>query len=245
MLYKFLPLFIIPFLLIEPNQPKNTNISTVANKVENSKLIADNNGVELESNCESFYNAIDTNLFSLPKFESFLLAYEGFERLKEQGKVTNEMLTIVDFSLSSKEERMWVINMKTKEIVLQTLVAHGRNSGMEYAENFSNQESSFKSSLGFYLTGEVYQGKHGTSLRLDGQETGINSNARNRAVVIHGADYVSKDFVKTHGRLGRSQGCPAVSYEVHQELIETIKDKSVLFIYHPSRNYLAKSKLVS
>jgi len=135
--------------------------------------------------------------------------------------------------------------MLTKEVVLKSLVAHGRNSGDEFATKFSNSAESFQSSLGFYVTGEVYQGKHGFSLRLDGLEYGINDNARNRAVVIHGADYVSDKFAKSNGRLGRSLGCPAVPYAIHKEFINTIKDKSCLFIYHPSRTYVAKSKLVS
>jgi len=228
-----------------PVKNEKINEVKVETNVTDPKLLAEKAKAELEAKCKSFYETISTEEYSLPQYESFSKAFEGYEQLKLQGKIENEVLTIVDFSLSSKEERMWVIDMNTKQIVLQSLVAHGRNSGFEFADNFSNQSESYKSSLGFYLTGEVYQGKHGTSLRLDGMEYGINNNARDRAVVIHGADYASKDFVKTHGRLGRSQGCPAVPYSVHKELISTIKNKSVLFIYHPSRNYVAKSKLVS
>ena len=172
-------------------------------------------------------------------------AFEGYNELKNQGIIEKEYLTIVDFSLSSNEDRMWVIDMSTKQIVFQSLVAHGRNSGELFATDFSNKSESYQSSLGFYATGETYVGKHGLSLRLDGLEYGINDKARDRAVVIHGADYVSEDFVKTNGRLGRSQGCPAVPNEVSKELIELIKDKSCLFIYHPSRSYITKSKLVS
>ncbi len=119
--------------------------------------------------------------------------------------------------------------MKTQKVILQSLVAHGRNSGTEFATKFSNTNESFQSSLGFYVTGEEYQGKHGTSLRLDGMEVGINDNARNRAVVIHGADYVSEKLAKAQGYIGRSLGCPAVPYKVHKELIETIKDRFVRF----------------
>jgi hypothetical protein len=126
--------------------------------------------------------------------------------------------------------------------------AKGNSDFLVYPEIkslISNKSESYKSSLGFYITGEVYQGKHGTSLRLDGMEYGINDRARDRAVVIHGADYVSKKLARAQGYIGRSQGCPAVPYEVHKQLIETIKNKSCIFIYHPSRNYIAKSKLVS
>jgi hypothetical protein len=211
----------------------------------NPTLVAKNTKYTLEAKCKLFYQELAVEDYSLPNFDSFSKAFEGYEQLKNQGKIENDVLTIIDFSLSSSEERLWVIDMKTKTILLQSLVAHGRNSGAAMATRFSNVSESYQSSLGFYTTAEVYQGKHGFSLRLDGMEKGINDNARNRAVVIHGADYVSKSFIKQHGRLGRSQGCPAVPYEVHETLINTIKNKSCLFIYHSSRNYVAKSKLVS
>jgi hypothetical protein len=198
----------------------------------------------IDEETKVFYDLLDANSFELPKFESFTNAYKGYEALKAQGKIQNEMLTIVDFSLSSKEDRMWVINMETKEVVLQTLVAHGRNSGLEFADSFSNISESFQSSLGFYLTGESYIGKHGLSLRLDGLEEGINSAARERAVVIHGADYVSDQFIRENGRLGRSLGCPSVSNAVSKKLINLIKEKSCLFIYHATKKYVAKSNLI-
>ncbi|MCW1147253.1 murein L,D-transpeptidase catalytic domain family protein [Flavobacterium lacisediminis] len=243
MIYRFLPLILF---CIFSFKPLNT-IEGTKNEVNatDPKLIAANTKATIEAKSKSFYSFIDANGYSLPSFESFAAAFEGYEQLKQQGKIENEILTIVDFSLSSTQERMWVVDMKTQKVILKSLVAHGRNSGSEYATDFSNANESFKSSLGFYVTGEVYNGKHGLSLRLDGMEYGINDNARNRAVVVHGADYVSKSFIKNTGRLGRSQGCPAVPYELHKELIETIKGKSCIFIYHPSRTYVAKSKLVS
>lgn len=214
-------------------------------KATKPMFLADNNKVITKSTTQLFFESIEANNLTLPQFESFSKAFEGYTQLKSQGVVVKEFLTIIDFSLSSNVERLWVINMITKKVVLRSLVAHGRNSGEEFANKFSNTSESFQSSLGFYTTGEVYQGKHGMSLRLDGLENGINDNARNRAVVIHGADYASENFAKTHGRLGRSQGCPAVPYAVHKEFINLIKDKSCLFIYHPSRTYITKSKLIS
>lgn len=243
MIYRILPLILFCIFSFKPlNTTENTK-----NEVNSTdpKLIAANAKATFEAKSKSFYTLIDANGFSLPNFESFIAAFEGYEQLKQQGKIENEILTIVDFSLSSTQERMWVIDMKMQKVILKSLVSHGRNSGSEFATDFSNTSESFKSSLGFYVTGETYTGKHGLSLRLDGMEYGINDNARNRAVVVHGADYVSKSFIKNTGRLGRSQGCPAVPYEVHKELIQTIKGKSCIFIYHPSRNYVAKSKLVS
>jgi hypothetical protein len=140
---------------------------------------------------------------------------------------------------------MWVIDLEKNIVLFQTLVAHGRNTGEEYAKEFSNQAESFKSSIGFYATGEIYKGKHGLSLKLDGLEKGLNDNARKRAVVIHGADYVSESFIKQNKRLGRSQGCPAVPVEMNEKIINAIKDKSCLFLYHPSAKQEILSKLYS
>lgn len=193
----------------------------------------------------SVYNSLETNNFKLPNLESFSKAFEGYQLLKNKGMIKKDILTIIDFSLSSKEKRLWIIDMSTNEILLNTLVAHGKNSGNDYASKFSNKNESYRSSLGFFSTGEVYRGKHGLSLKLDGLEKGINDNARKRAVVIHGADYVSKTFIRNHKRLGRSQGCPAVPVELSKKIIQTIKNKSCLFIYHPSRSYVNNSKLIS
>ena len=241
--YKLFSLFALSFICLSFNSLSTSE--EIKNNPTDPKLVASNAKVSLEAKCKSFYNSIQSNELSLPNYESFSKAFEGYNELKKQGIIEKEILTIVDFSLSSNEERMWVIDMNTKEIILRSLVAHGRNSGELFANDFSNKSESYQSSLGFYTTGETYVGKHGLSLRLDGLEYGINDHARDRAVVVHGADYVSEDFIKANGRLGRSQGCPAVPNEISKELIELIKDKSCLFIYHPSRNYIIKSKLVS
>ena len=188
---------------------------------------------------------MNSNHFQLPKLESFSKALEGFYLLKEKGIIKKDFLTIVDFSLSSKVKRMWIIDMNENKILMNSLVAHGKNSGEDYANQFSNTNESNKSSLGFFATGESYIGKHGLSLKLDGLENGVNSNARQRAIVIHGADYVSENFIKNHNRLGKSQGCPAVPVELSKKIIQTIKDKSCLFIYHPSIENSSTAKLVS
>lgn len=183
----------------------------------------------------SVYENLKNNTINLPKFESFEEAYKGYLSLKDKGLVKKELLTLIDFSLSSNTKRLWVIDLASNSILFHTLVAHGKNTGEEFASRFSNTNSSLQSSLGFYSTGEIYKGKHGLSLKLDGLEKGINSNARTRAIVIHGADYVSKKFIKENKRLGRSLGCPALPNEINRPLINTIKDQSILFIYHPSR----------
>ena len=194
-------------------------------------------------NIESIYNHLNSNQFELPNLESFAAALKGYYLLKERGLVQKNILTLVDFSLSSNVKRLWVIDLETNTILYNSLVAHGRNTGEEYANSFSNANSSYKSSLGFYVTGEVYNGKHGMSLKLDGLEKGINDNARQRGVVIHSANYVSNSFIKCNKRLGRSQGCPAIPQELLSGIVNTIKNKSCLFIYHPSRSFAKNAVL--
>jgi hypothetical protein len=198
-----------------------------------------------EANALSLYNNLNANSHALPSIESFTNAIAGYNKLKEQGKIKKELLTIVDFSKSSNTKRLWIIDMKTQTVLYNTLVAHGRNSGNEFATQFSNENRSNKSSLGFYSTGELYNGKHGLSMKLDGLEPGINSNARARAIVMHAADYVSESFAKRHSRIGRSLGCPALPNHLNKEIVNLIKGKSCLFIYHPSKKYVTASKLLA
>lgn len=207
-------------------------------EVENTQkaeFYAKNNESSTESKIDVAYSNLRSNKYDLPKLESFAEALKGYYSLKQKGLIKKEILTLVDFSLSSNTKRLWVINLVTGDILINSLVAHGQNTGQEYASNFSNASESYKSSLGFYATGETYNGKHGMSLRLDGLEKGVNDNARSRGVVMHAADYVSNSFIKNNHRLGRSQGCPAVPVELSKEIISMIKDKSCFFIYHPSR----------
>ncbi len=137
---------------------------------------------------------------------------------------------------------MWIIDLDSRKVLLNTHVAHGQGTGEEYAKNFSNNEGSHQSSMGFYVTGDTYVGKHGNSLHLHGMDEGYNSAAYERAIVVHGAGYVSSDFIAGTGRLGRSWGCPAVSNELADEVIETIKDGTCMFIYYPEQRYIQSSK---
>lgn len=225
MIYKIFPVAL--FFLMSLHSNETITVSP--------KLIASTSSTSFEVKAVSVYESLHTNNFVLPNKESFFKALEGFYLLKEKGMVKKDILTIIDFSLSSNSKRLWVIDMATNTILFHSLVAHGRNTGEEYATSFSNENSSFKSSLGFYATGEIYNGKHGMSLKLDGLEKGVNDNARIRGVVVHAADYVSTSFIKNNKRLGRSQGCPALPEELTKEIINIIKNKSCLFIYHPSR----------
>jgi hypothetical protein len=178
--------------------------------------------------------------------EAIRLAVKGYEKLKELGRIGNiRYLTIADFSKPSSEERLFVIDLMLEQVVIKTLVAHGRNSGTLFAKNFSNKNQSNQSSLGFYVTGNLYKGKHGNSLELNGVEEGINDQAKNRAIVIHGANYVSYDFIKQQGYIGRSLGCPAVPTNKVEDIINTIQGASCLFIYGAKKEYLSKSHLLN
>ncbi|MBU1369070.1 MAG: murein L,D-transpeptidase catalytic domain family protein [Bacteroidetes bacterium] len=186
------------------------------------------------------------NTSDLPDLQLLKTALSGYELLKnEQSIHRTEVITIIDFSLPSDTERLWVIDLVGAKVLYHCLVSHGRNSGDLMAEKFSNNPGSYTSSPGFYTTGESYFGKHGLSLRLDGIEKGINDKARERAIVIHGADYVSPDFVKKYGRLGRSLGCPAIPEKLSKEIIETIKDGSCLFVFTPTKSYLSNSRIIT
>ncbi|MFC0342682.1 murein L,D-transpeptidase catalytic domain family protein [Epilithonimonas hispanica] len=177
-------------------------------------------------------------------FEVFEKAFLGFQNLKKSGKLISsaKLLSICDFSLSSNRKRLWVINLDEKKVLFNTLVAHGKGTGEEFATNFSNIENSHQSSLGFYITEQTYNGDNGYSMRLFGMDKGYNDAALERCIVMHGAKYVSEDFIKSEKRLGRSWGCPAVSKEMAKPIIDTIKNQTCLFIYYPDQNYLAGSQ---
>jgi hypothetical protein len=151
-------------------------------------------------------------------------------------------LTVIDYSKPSSEQRLWVFDLKSKELVYQELVAHGQGSGANYPTQFSNQDESHQTSLGLFVTSTTYVGKNGYSLRLDGLDKGINDRARDRAIVMHGAPYVSESFVKATGRLGRSWGCPAVSADVARPLIDRVKGGGLVFAYYPDAKWLKTSK---
>lgn len=169
-------------------------------------------------------------------------AMTGYLNLKLSNKLAqnSNVITVVDFNKSSREKRMWIIDVLNKTLLLNTWVAHGQGSGDDMATDFSDNNNSHQSSLGFYLTDDVYFGKHGRSLRLEGLDAGVNSSAKARGIVIHAADYVCQNTINQIGRLGRSFGCPAVSPEVSDMVINTIKGRSMLFINKSSSNYTSK-----
>lgn len=178
-----------------------------------------------------------------PTYQVFYGGITGYNTLVKEMKIQNSRyLTLVDFSLSSNKRRLWVIDLIKMEVIYNSLVSHGKNTGVEFASKFSNTPSSHMSSLGFYITGSTYYGKYGLSLYLNGVEPGVNDNAMKRTIVMHGAQYATIDFVNKYGRLGRSYGCLAVPPSKGSAIIETIKNKSCLFVYYPDKKYLASSK---
>ena len=192
---------------------------------------------------ELLYAKINGSALGL-SFDAFEKAYIGWSKLKIDHQLNkSEILAIADLSQSSNKKRLYILDMEKQSLLFQTFVAHGRNSGEEFAQNFSNSAESYQSSLGFYTTGSTYNGKHGLSLVLKGLEQTINDLAEQRAIVIHGADYVSENFIQKYGRLGRSLGCPAVAPEMCAPIIESIKDGSCFFVYAPHQSYISNSLL--
>lgn len=176
---------------------------------------------------------------SYPAFKQALIGYKQIDSKKKN------MLTFIDFTKASTQERLFVIDIQKRKVLYHTVVSHGRNSGYNYATKFSNKNGSYQSSLGFYLTGTTYIGKNGYSLLLDGLEKGINDRARERAIVIHGASYANPSVIKSSGKLGRSLGCPALPQSVSREIIDTIKNGSVIYIYANDSDYFAKSTIIA
>lgn len=211
-----------PYITADDNQISNVNYSKDP-ILSPTKLLYNSIGLE--------------GILDYPLFER---AYEG---LKSQTAKNKKIFTIIDFRLPSTEKRLYTIDLKNKKLLFHSLVSHGRNSGEKYARSFSNRHGSFQSSLGFYLTENTYYGSNGFSLRLIGLEKGINDQAKSRAIVIHGADYASKEVIASTGRLGRSYGCPALPREINGPLINTIKEGTILYIHADDPDYFSNTKI--
>ena len=177
----------------------------------------------------------------------FELAIKGLKKLNSDGRLTNpNIVTIADYSQSSNKKRLYVIDLKSRKLLFNTYVAHGRNTGDEYARSFSNKEGSLKSSLGFYITENPIIGSHtGYALLINGVEKGFNDHAEKRAIIIHAADYATENFIKKYGRLGRSLGCPALPPDMNKPIIDSIKGGTCLFIYNPDNKYICSSSLLN
>ena len=174
------------------------------------------------------------------------LALKGFDKMSRKGVLSGDsIISIVDFTRSSRERRFVVIDLRSMSVLYNTVVAHGKNTGREFARNFSNRRSSNKSSLGFYVTREPYMGSNGYSLKLEGIDRGFNDNALNRAIVMHPADYANESAIARKGYLGRSWGCPALPEKESRGVIDRIKNGNMLFIYYPDKKYLSRSQVLN
>jgi len=206
-------------------------LSTASNTTKNKKI-----------NTKNIYEKISNKTLS---FQALDFALKGLENLQDSIKLNTNIISVLDFSQPSNQKRFYLIDIYTKKVLYQDYVAHGKNTGGLMAKNFSNTVNSYKSSLGFYKTAETYVGKHGLSLRLDGLEKGINDQARQRAIVMHAADYAEEKFINNYGRLGRSFGCPALPTKNYSKIINLIKNGTLLFIYAPQQNYLQNSAVLN
>ncbi len=212
--------------------------------VPETLLEATNENSTLDEEINQLYHAFVENNPNVPNIESFKNGMMGYYKLSDKKLFDKEILTIIDFSLSSTKKRMWVLDMKNNKVLFHNLVAHGKNTGGEFATKFSNTVNSLQSSLGFFVTAETYYGGNGYSMFIDGMEKEFNSKARDRYVVVHGAKYANPEFISNVGRLGRSYGCPALPTGLTQEIIDVIKDKSVLYIHSSDKNYAKKSEMI-
>lgn len=192
-----------------------------------------------------YYDSMRLQKFGLSR-AAWEYAIKGYHYLLNRGLVDKPgIITVCDFSQSSGRKRLYVINLNTYKVVMNTYVAHGKNSGGEYANSFSNVPESNKSSLGFYITHHTYTGSCGYSLRLKGFDRGFNDNAFERDIVMHGSDYVGEKYLRNSSQMGRSFGCPAVPMAQHKKIIDLIKNGTCLFIYHPTKKYLKGSRIIN
>ena len=193
---------------------------------------------------DSLFNNLQLGKLGLGR-RAFDYAIIGYSALKAKNKLNNQgVLSIADMTTPSGKKRFFVIDMQNEKLLFVTYVAHGKRSGVDKTLFFSNEPESNKSSVGFYVTSETYSGKHGYSMRLEGQEIGFNNNARERDIVVHGADYVSAAVIKSQGYIGRSLGCPALSPELYKPIIEKIKNGSCLYIHGNESKYIVNSHLL-
>lgn len=200
------------------------------------------NKEQIEKIILSEYEQFRFHKSEILSFEAFKYAYQGYLNLLDAGMLKNkDILSICDFTLSSNVKRFWVLNIAQHKVLFHTLVAHGAGTGEEFATHFSNIPESHQSSQGFYITLDTYMGNNGYSLKLSGVDEEYNSKAIDRAIVIHGAPYVSETFAKENKRLGRSHGCPALPQELAPKIIDIIKEGTCYFIYQPCNQYLCKS----
>jgi hypothetical protein len=193
----------------------------------------------------ALYTQIDLQEMGLTK-KAFEYALKGYYYLLDHHWLNKtNILSICDLSQSSRNKRLYVIDLEQRTVVVNTYVAHGRNSGGEFARSFSNNPASHKTSLGFYITQGTYYGNNGLSLKIRGMDRGFNDRANGRNIVVHGSQYVGPDFLQMNQFCGRSYGCPALPATESDSIIDLIKEGTCLFIYHPTKKYLTRSKILN
>lgn len=227
--------------LVINDNPVGHEQSVIIRPHNTTPALKDLNPQTFVDSLHHLYEAIDLQKYELP-FEAFRYGMTGYFSLLREGKLNDKgLLTIIDFTKSSNLKRFYTIDLVNLQVKFYTYVSHGRNTGEEMAKSFSNTLHSNQSSIGFYVTAETYVGTKGYSLKLDGMEKGYNDKIRERAVVMHDADYVSESWIKKYGRLGRSQGCPALPKALGKKVIDTIKNGTAIFAYFNDTEYLSSS----
>ena len=235
-----------PMLLSGVTADKDPSVTTKAIfYLPADVVVKKSNAMLIAEEAETMYINMKLKRSGLSK-KAFEYAWKGYKYLITKGQVTNsQVLSICDFSQSSRRKRLYIIDLESQKMLVNTYVAHGRNSGGEFANRFSNSPDSHQSSLGFYVTRKSYFGGHGLALKIDGVENGINDRANERNIVVHGSRYIGDRFLKNNPFNGRSFGCPAIPANYTPKVINSIKDGSCLFIYHPTKYYLTRSRILN
>jgi hypothetical protein len=203
------------------------------------------NSPVLKKTADSIYDLISLGEYGLER-DVFFNAYKGYQYLEQRGSLRkSNLLTICDYSQSSNNKRLYVIDLLNSRLLFNTFVSHGRNSGNEFATSFSNSDNSNKSSLGFLVTGDTYNGKAGFCMRFNGMEAGINDHVKSRGIVLHGSRFVNENIMSERGTIGKSLGCPAVPFGIHTKIIDVIKGGSCFFINSPDQWYVHNSTILN
>lgn len=217
--------------------PDEKNFPSLLSNAANSPV--------LKRTADSIYDLIGLGDYGLER-DVFFKAYKGYQYLENRGMIRKtNLITICDYSQSSNNKRLYVVDLLNSRLLFNTFVSHGKNSGNEFATSFSNYDNSNKSSLGFLITGDTYNGKAGFCMRLNGMEQGINDRVKSRGIVLHGSRFVNEDIMSSKGLIGRSLGCPAVPYGMHFKIINVIKGGSCLFINSPDQWYANNSTILN
>jgi len=217
--------------------PDEKNFPTLLSNPANSPF--------LKKSADSIYDLIGLAAYGLER-DVFFNAYKGYEYLENKGLVKKKnVLTICDYSQSSNNKRLYVINLAEGRLLFNTFVSHGKNSGGEFATSFSNHNNSNKSSLGFLITGSTYRGKAGYCMRFNGMEAGINDKVKSRGIVLHGSRFVNENILTERGTIGKSLGCPAVPFGLHTKIIDAIKEGSCFFVNSPDQWYAHNSTILN